>query len=518
MNNNSLLLGVDIGTSACKAAVFTQDGSVKASADREYNTYLPESGYAEQDCNEWWDAVCSVLKECMSKIDHNFKIACIGVDGQSWSCIPVDKNGNVLCRTPIWMDMRATDICDKAEAEIGKEALFNVSKNPFKPSYTTPKIMWLKEHNKNIYNETEFFLQSNSYIVYRLTGVISQDRSQCYGLHVYDIEKGCYDKSLCDTLQIDINKLPRIYECDEIVGNVTKEASEMTGIPEGTPVVAGGLDAACGALGAGVYEPGQTQEQGGQAGGMSVCIDNATGDSRLILSNHVVPGKWLLQGGTVAGGASYKWIGETIGEYEFLKGNKNGQSPWKIMDDMASQINPGSDGLIFLPYLSGERSPIWDSKASGMFFGLSFEKTRGHMYRAVLEGVSYALRHNLDTVKSIGITINSLNAIGGSSKSDIWMQIKADVTGIAINEPETESATALGAAILAGIGVGIYKNYEDAVSKTFRIKKRFIPNPDNKRIYDEYYKIYRDLYRNTKGIMEKQNNILVSLNMKKSNT
>lgn len=496
-----LLMGIDIGTSACKTAVFRADGTVAAASTREYPVYYPAPGWVEQDCEQWWSAVCAAIRDCLDVVPAG-DIAGIGVDGQSWSCIPVDRDGNVLAKTPIWMDMRCAALCGEVLQEVGHDRIFQVAKNPFQPSYTTPKILWFRQRHPEIYHNTACFLQSNSYIVFRLTGVLSQDKSQGYGLHVYDMAKGCYDTDLCRELKIDPDRLAPIFDCHTVVGHVTRRAFEETGLPTGIPVVAGGLDAACGTLGAGVYRPGQTQEQGGQAGGMSICEDHPAADPRLILSNHVVPGLWLLQGGTVAGGASYKWAAETLGQYEASVARQTGQHQMFLMDREAAAVPAGSDGMIFLPYLSGERSPIWDPDACGMFFGLSFGKGRGHFYRAVLEGAAYALRHNLEIARQTGAQVTEMNSIGGAAASPLWMQIKSDVTGTPMCVPRAETATTLGAALLAGVGTGVYSGFEQAVSKTIRIEKEYRPDPEMTKRYTELFGLYLQLYEANKDVMK----------------
>ncbi len=308
------LLGIDIGTSACKVAVFDEEGKVLAQANRPYRVYYPQSGWAEQNPEEWWEAICDAVREVLSEESVNAElIKGIGVDGQSWSAIPVDENGSVLHNTPIWMDTRARYLCERVKEEIGADEIFRVAGNDFLPSYVTPKLLWFKEERPEIFQKTSKFLQSNSYIVMKLTGEMSQEYSQCYGLHFFHMEKRTYDSALAEKMGLSPELMPKLYACDEIVGSVTKEAAEKTGLKAGTPVVAGGLDAACGALGAGVYRPGETQEQGGQAGGMSICTDRALSHKALILGTHVVPGLWLLQGGTVGGGGTLKWFRQELG-------------------------------------------------------------------------------------------------------------------------------------------------------------------------------------------------------------
>ena len=316
-------------------------------------------------------------------------IAAIGVCGQSWSAIPLDKDGKVLADTPIWTDRRAKDIFDRTARNTDMDGIFEISGNPFKPMYSLPKIMWMKENMPDIYKKTDVFLQSNSFIVYMLTDSCTQDKSQGYGYAFYDINKNTYDEKIADTLGIDLSLFPAVKDCHEAAGGVTGKAARATGLKKGTPVVAGGLDAACGTYGTGVFSNGQTQEQGGQAGGMSICLDRPLKHKKLILSSHVVPGMWLLQGGTAAGGAALKWFRQEILGGVRMGGGSESTSGFTGLDKLAQNTPPGAGGLVFLPYLAGERSPIWDENAKGVFFGLTFDKKLKHMVRAVMEGVAF---------------------------------------------------------------------------------------------------------------------------------
>ncbi|MCL2160201.1 MAG: FGGY-family carbohydrate kinase, partial [Oscillospiraceae bacterium] len=283
-----------------------------------------------------------------------------------------------------------------------------------------------------------------------------------------------------------------ICESHEIVGHITKEAAGKTGLLEGTPVVAGGVDSACGTLGAGVTKIGETQEQGGQSGGMSICLEQFQTHEKLIMCRHVVPGKYLLQGGTVGGGASFKWLRENF----FL------ELGFSEMDELASKISPGSDGVIFLPYMAGERSPIWNPKAKGVFYGFDFSKNRAHFIRAALEGVAYSLLHNLETAKeTVGDTVGTLYSNGGSANSDLWMQIKSDVTNKPVAVTSSDMATTLGAALLGGVAIGLYDNFEEAAKNTIHIKKTFYPSTKNHEIYQKSYETYLEIYANLKKTM-----------------
>ena len=464
------LLGIDIGTSSCKAALFRDDGTVAASGGSDYPVSYPQRGWAEQDPENWWQGVCRAVRNMLSEsgIDPS-DIAGIGVDGQSWSAVALDREGKVLCPTPIWTDTRCADLCREVTKQIPEEELFGLCGNPASPGYTWPKILWYRENRPEVFGQTDRILQSNSYIVWKLTGEISQDISQGYGLACFDMRKGCWDREMQKRLGIPEGMLPEVVPCHQIVGRVTLKAAEMTGLKEGTPVAAGGLDAACGTLGAGVVSTGQTQEQGGQAGGMSICIDRYAADPRLILGFHVVPGRWLLQGGTTGGGGALKWLRETMCP----------ELSFEEMSSLAEKVPTGSGGVVFLPYMAGERS------------------------RACMEGVAYALRHNLETAEAAGARAKTLRAMGGSANSRIWTQIKADVTGCGIEVPGSDTATTLGAAMLAGVGTGVWLSFEEAVKQTVRVRETYEPNPETKDVYDRGYESYRKLYENLKDLMKK---------------
>ena len=483
----SILLGIDIGTSACKAAAFDENGAVLADANRAYNVYYPQPGWVEQDADEWWAAACDAIRDVLQKVSAA-DIACIGIDGQSWSAIPVDRDGSALARTPIWMDTRSRDICEEYKARLGENTIFEIAGNDFLPSYSAPKMIWMRQNHPEVFNRTYKFLQSNSYIALKLTGVMSQDKSQLYGIQFYDLHKMEFNRELAAELGLSADLIPDIYDCDGVVGKVTGEAAALTGLKEGTPVVAGGLDAACGTLGAGVYLPGQTQEQGGQAGGMSICVDKALAHKSLILSPHVVPGMFLLQGGTVGGGGALKWFRQEFG---------SGMSFDELTAE-AERTPAGADGVVFLPYMSGERSPIWDPDAKGVFYGLGFDKTRGHMIRAVLEGTAYALEHNLRVAQEVGAEVETMNAMGGAANSRLWTQIKADVTGKTICVPASDTASTLGAAILAGVGCGIYGSYGEAVKTTITMTRVHQPDMEKHEMYKRRMELYLRLYDNLK--------------------
>ncbi len=489
---STYLLGIDIGTSACKVALFKPDGSVTAQASGEYPVYYPHPGWAEQDPEAWWDAVCDAVRALLEQSGvAPAHIAGVGIDGQSWSAIAIDGGGKVLTPTPIWTDTRAQSICDALRREGSEEAAFACCGNPLQPMYTLPKILWYRQNLPAVYAQTDTILQSNSFIAYRLTGARVQDVSQGYGLHCFDMRALRWDDAMCERLGIERRLLPELVACHQVIGAVNAAAAARTGLAPGTPVVAGGLDAACGTLGAGVIHAGETQEQGGQAGGMSICLNEYKADPRLILGAHVVPGRWLLQGGTVGGGGMLRWLREQLcPDLSF------GQ-----MSALAAQAPAGSEGLLCLPYMAGERSPIWDASAKGVFFGLDYAKTRAHLIRAAMEGVAYALRHNLEVAATAGAAPQVLRAMGGAANSEVWTQIKADVTGKRIVVPASDTATTLGAALLAGVGVGVYRDFEEAVARTIAVRREHAPAEEYREVYEQGYRKYRKLYENLKELM-----------------
>ena len=489
MKTAEYILAVDIGTSSCKSTVFDRSGKAIVSSSCDYPVYYPAPGYAEQKPDDWWNGFCKVMGKMLAIVKPS-EIAAVGIAGQGWSAIAVDKSGEVLFNNPIWMDSRAEDDCTKITCQVPPEEIFNLCGNQVAPMYTTPKILWFERQYPDVFKRMYKVLQSNSYFVYKLTGQFTQDTSQGYGLHFFDMMSCKWDCDMALAMGINPNIMPDLYSPSQVVGTITWAAAKATGLLEGTPVVAGGLDAACSTLGAGVVEPGQTQAQGGTAGGMSLCLDKYIAHPKLIMGRHVVENRWLLQGGTVGGGGTLRWLKENILGIGYEE-----------MSSLAAASPVGSGGLIFLPYMSGERSPIWDKNAQGVYFGLDYSKDKKDITRAIMEGVAFSLLHNVEAALEADGEISSFNLVGGVANSPIWLQILADVTGKPINIPSSDTGTNLGAAILAGIGVGIYKNAQEAVQETVNIQNTYFPNTNNHEAYQKYYKIFRSLYETTKDNM-----------------
>lgn len=494
-------VGIDIGTSACKTAFFDAAGTVAVSAVSAYPLRHPHPGWAEQDPRDFYAAVCATLKECFARSGIDPRDVCgVGVDGQSWSAIALDREGNVLAPDPIWMDTRASAICASLPEELKADA-FALDGNPLTANYVTGKILWMSKNTPEILDKTYKILQSEGYINYRLTGRMTMNVSEGYGWHCFDIAKLCWNYDMAERLGIPARILPELFACHDIIGAVSDTAAGETGLAAGTPVVAGGVDAASATLGAGVLNPGETQEQGGQSGGMSICVDGPKSDPRLILCPHVVPGLWLLQGGTTGGGGVIRWAEREFGRYEALEAPQRGMSVPALFDVEAAKAPAGSDGLIFLPYMAGERSPLWDPDAKGVFYGMDFSKTRAHFLRAAMEGVGYSLLHNLDAAKEAGAEITLLRSNGGAANSRFWTQIKADMTGLPITVGESDNATNLGTAMLAGVATGLWPDFAAAVRETIHEKRRHEPNPENMAVYEKNYRKYLEIYKSLYQVM-----------------
>jgi xylulokinase len=488
----NILVGIDIGTSSAKVTLFNLDGHPLKSESSSYPTEYPKKAWVQQDAERWYYAVCEACKKLLMSLPYEYDILGIGIAGQGWATVPIDKDGNVLSKVPIWLDGRAHEETKDLLSRFGEEYLFGFSGNPLSANYCLPKILWFQNCQSDIYRKTQFFLQSNGYIGYRLTGIVSQDISQAYGFTFFDMKNGRFDNDFARQLGFDLDKIPPLCKCHDLIGRITKRAHEDTSLPIGTPVFAGGLDAACATLGVGAIHHGQTQEQGGQAGGISICLDSMLSHPRLILGFHVVPNQWLLQGGTIAGGNALRWFGDQFG-----LGND-----YSSMTDGCANLAAGNDGVIFLPYLQGERSPLWDPNAKGVFYGIRFSTTRDHFIRAILEGVAYSLRQNLETASEAFADVSNLLSTGGASKNHLWMQIKADVTGIPITAPSIDDTTALGAALIAGVGLGVYDNYDQAVARAVHPGRLFTPNQTLRPLYDQSYALYQQIYQDLRETMK----------------
>lgn len=491
-------LGIDVGTSSLKTGLWRADGHLAARAARSYPTNRPSPTWAEQNPLDWWKALCETVQQALHDGGvRASEIAGIGIDSTGWTFVPVDQAGVPLYAAPIWQDRRAQREAALLRQHPDAERLVQLSANPLDEAYATAKVQWLRAHHPDVYDRTDQFLISSGFLVRKLTDVNSCDHSQAYAFHCFDVRRARWDEAAADSLGIDLAKLPPLFPSCQVVGEVTASAAAETGLAAGIPVIAGGLDAAVGAFGSGVARAGLTADQGGTAFGLSIALDHVIVEPRLIFSPHVLPNLYLLQGGTVGGG-TFDWFRRQFGQAEQVAADLLGQDVYSLMTAEADRSVPGANGLIFLPYMSGERSPIWDSDARGLFLGLSYGTQRADLIRAMMEGCVFAVYHNMQVAVEAGAQITEWIGIGGAANSPGWCQLKADIT----NRPFTVARRAtgelgdntLGLAVMAGSGTGQYADPVETIEQFLPQRQIYQPDARRHAIYQDLFPIYRSAY------------------------
>jgi xylulokinase len=493
------ILTIDVGTSSTKTAVWTSDGAVLAEASAAYTLHRPSALVAEIDANVWWQAVCSTSQQVLAEAGvHPDHIAGIGIDGVGWTLIPVDQQVNPLAPAMIWLDRRAREETKWLNSLPEAERLINLVANPIDEAYITPKLVWLKQHQPEIFDKAHQFLAATGFIAAKFTGAFTCDFTQAYGYHFFDIRQERWDADAAAAIGVPLEKMPRLCSPTEIIGTVTAQAAAETGLRAGIPVIAGCLDAAAGALGAGVTQPGQTNEQGGQAGGVGISLDRVVVEPRLIFSHHVLPEQYLLAAGTVGGG-SLSWFRDQLGQAETAVSPLINQNPFELFSLQASQSKPGANGLIFLPYMAGERTPLWSSVARGVFFGLSYSSSRADILRAIMEGCAFAVYDNLQIAEEHGVTVSEYLGSGGATQSAVWCQIKADVYGapfiVAQRADGGEGGHSLGLFALTAHAIGLTGDIGKCVNSLLPQRRTYEPSPPNHAIYQELFQVYRSVSR-----------------------
>jgi len=471
------MLGVDIGTSGCKTAVLDQNGTVISNSFKKYETYYPKAGWAEQNPEDWYEAFkytinCIFAKTNLQKRD----IVSIGIDGMMSSPIFLGEKGKVLRSTIIWMDQRSA-----AQVKWLKQNLKNhiVLNGPLTPTALLSKILWVKENQPGIWKETRKILLPKDYVRFKLSKSFVTDWSDASATQLFNVEDLSWSDEVCEAAGINKSKLPEAVSSTEVVGRVTKKTAMEIGLPEGIPIVAGCSDAAADNLTAGVIYPNQCLIRLGTCGALFMIIDKVPSDqSKRYYVIHYMSNRWMIHLVTPAG-LSKEWFQQTFWKEDPRATNE-------LFDAMAKKVPVGSQGLIFHPYLSGEHTPREDSKLRGSFIGITRHHTKEHFARAVLEGIAFSIKECFKVFEEINPAIKSVRAVGGGMKSLLWREIITDVLGIEIEIPEFEDAS-FGAGLLGGIGIGLYKDLEDAVNKCIKIKD--IVKPD-KTIHKKYEKIF----------------------------
>jgi xylulokinase len=491
-------LGIDVGTSSLKTGLWRSDGHLAARASRSYPTHRPSAVRAEQNPLDWWQALCETVRQVLAEGGARAdEIAGIGIDSTGWTFVPVDKAGQPLYPAMLWQDRRAVKEAAWLRALPKAEQLVHLSANRLDEGYATPKVLWLRAHHPELYTQIDQILFSSGYLVRKLTSVSICDYSQANGLHCFDMHHLRWDEQACEWLGVERDKLPPVVDSCRVIGEVTREAAGQIGLKPGTPVIAGGLDAAVAALGNGVARAGMTADQGGTAFGMSVAVDRVVIEPRLIFSAHVVPGLYLLQGGTVGGG-SLDWLRRQLQPNGQVADASDLDRDFSKLTAEAAQSAAGAGGVLFLPYMSGERSPLWDSEARGVFLGMSYETTRGDLIRALMEGCVFAVRHNMQIAEEAGAPIVECYGSGGTARSADWCQLKADVTGrpltICAGENGEPGDNTLGLAVMVGVATGHYRDLADTMAQFLPRRRTLEPNPHHQSVYDALYPIFRRAY------------------------
>lgn len=490
-----LLIGIDIGTTSVKAVLFDGQGAVLGEAAHEHPTAYPHPNWAEQDPEDWWRGVCHTLHRIFAGSPRPATdVAAIGVSCQAPTIVAVDRAGTPLYPAILWLDRRTDPQCAWLRQRAGSENVTRINGGRIDAYYSAPKLLWLQQERPDILRRTHAVLHANGYIVHRLTGVFSLDLSHGPLTLCFDSRAGRWSHQLLQDMGFDPGLFPPLFPCSDIVGEVTAQAAADCGLAPGTPVIAGMNDGTAAAIEAGVIEPGDAVEMTGQSTVLLICSDQPYLADQLIPLGHPIPGRHLVVGALSVSGGALRWVRDQIGEPERSEALRRGLDPFELLTETAAASPPGANRLVFLPYMFGERSPIWDSNARGVFFGLSLATTKADLVRAVLEGAAYGLRHNVETAAAAGFAAGILSSVGGGARSPLWNQIKADVLQRPIRLPHTAIGAPLGDAIVAAAGAGLYSSIAGAAHGMNSFGATFEPRIELAARYDALYGVYLGLY------------------------
>lgn len=496
----SYLLGVDVGTSSTKSELFNLNGISIAVSQLEYPLLSPTIGLAEEDPETgWWNALRSTIKDVLKLTKISPKdIVGICISGTN-ACVPVGKDGKALMNAIMQLDNRSAKYADKIKNIVGQEKVFEITGNRIAAgTFMAPTILWLKENAPTLFNEVYKFMVPTGFATMKLTGNYTIDWSRCSTTLLYNIGKTKkWSDEICNLLDIPIDKLPEPHISTDVVGEVTSNASEETGLAKGTPVVAGCMDTVGAAIGSAILNAGDTFYTLGTLGRLCYCLEKPKFDIRFINICHAIEDKWLAMGLMHGGGLTLRWFRDELGSFEVMKAKKIGKSPYEIFDEEATNVPVGSRGVIFLPYLSGERSPIWDPNAKGVFFGFTAQHKRSDLIRSIEEGVAYNLRHNLEVFENMNLRMTKVKMGGGGAKSILWRQIISDVIGKPLEITQNLATENLGDALIAGLGVKVYSSL-DSVRRLVKVEQEIKPNAENHKRYSKMFIIYKRLYKHLK--------------------
>ncbi len=484
----SLFLGIDVSTTGSKALLVDEQGAVVASAANEHSISTPKPLWSEQNPQEWWDASSKSIRQALAQAGVGGEaVKAVGLTGQMHGLVMMNDKGEVLRPAILWNDQRTGEECEEITRLVGFDKLLRICGNKALTGFTAPKILWVRKHEPEVYAKTAHILLPKDYVRYQLTGDYAVDKADGSGMILFDLQQRNWSKELLQILNIPESWLPKSYEGPEITGVITQKAADITGLKAGTPVVGGGGDQAAQAVGVGAVTSGIVALTLGTSGVVFATTPSPLiePEGRLHAFCHSVPGAWHFMGVMLSAAGSLRWYRDTL-------------APGMGYDDLllpAAAIPAGSEGLLFLPYLTGERTPHPDPLARGAFVGLTIRHTKAHLTRSVIEGVSFGLRDSMELIKNAGLgEIKQVRVSGGGARSPLWRQMLSDVLNSELVTVNTTEGAAFGAALLAGVGAGCWKSVEESCNATIKTTEKTTANPAAVRIYEEYYQQYTALY------------------------
>jgi xylulokinase len=499
----STFLGIDLGTTGLKVALLTETGRLVGSEYCEYPILSPRPGYAEQDPEVWWTGFVAACKSLKSKYPADFdEIVGIGICGQMHTQVYLDKENQILRPAITWMDQRSSGIVDSINQDAdSKNLVFQETRNLATTTYTAPQVKWVKDRQPDVWSRVARILVAKDFIKFKLTGQMVTDYAEASGTLLFDVEKRAWSERIFNFFGIPRSLFPEVLPSDEIIGKITRQASELTGIKMGTPVANGSSDNSASALGAGMINPGQVTLIIGTAGVITVCSEKPLADpqNRTLCWHYCLRDKWVTLGVIQTAGESLNWFKKAFDKDE--EDSSSGDI-FEQYNHAVEKIPDGSGGLVFLPYLNGERTPYWDPFARGVYYGVNLSSEKAHFIKAVMEGVSFAFRNNIETVESLGITINEVRAVGGGLKSPVWLDILGKVLRKPIVTVSVQDTANLGNILLCGKALGVYPSLEDAVSRMVTTDER-VSYEAGTEIYEKQYAIFLELYDRLKGTFKR---------------
>jgi len=494
----SVTLGIDVGTSGTKTLAIDETGKILASASAEYPCEHPRPGWSEQDPELWWSATVATVRDVLSKASLKpADVAGIGLSGQMHGSVFLDASGKVIRPALLWNDQRTGPECAEIESRAGgRETLIRMVGNPALTGFTAPKLLWLRNHEPAAWERVRQVLLPKDYVRYRLTGTFATEVSDASGTMLLDVAHRRWSLELLGKLDLDPSLLPDCYESPEVSGTVSALGSEATGLTKGTPVVGGGGDQPAGAVGNGIVRPGAVSATMGTSGVVFAHAEAPGFDplGRLQRGCHAVPGAWHVMGVVLSAGGSFQWFRNNLGKAEIDAAKSKGIDPYFLLTDEATLAGPGAEGLFFLPYLTGERTPHFDPDAKGAWVGLTVRHGRPHLIRSVLEGATYAMRDSFELIRDMGVAIREIRLSGGGARNPLWRQIQADIYGHDVHTVNATEGPAFGVALLAQVGTGAFATVAEACDATIRLAERTPVDPTAHEFYNRGYAIYRQLY------------------------